>query len=58
MTDDEREVRDQVEEDREEDLELEGEQSGGVRGGDTIKVMGNTKWGDIELKRGIDTDKK
>jgi len=24
---------------------------------DVIKVMGNTKWGDIELKRGIDQDK-
>ena len=24
---------------------------------DIIKVMGNLKWGDIELKRGIDQDK-
>ena len=24
---------------------------------DVIKAMGNTKWGDIELKRGIDQDK-
>jgi phage tail-like protein len=24
---------------------------------DVIKVMGNTKWGDIELKRGVDQDK-
>jgi phage tail-like protein len=24
---------------------------------DVIKVMGNLKWGDIELKRGIDQDK-
>ena len=23
---------------------------------DVIKAMGNTKWGDIELKRGVDTD--
>jgi hypothetical protein len=56
MTEDDREVRDQVEEDRAEDLELDDEQSTGVRGGD--KAMGNTKWGDIELKRGIDSAKK
>ena len=24
---------------------------------DVIKAMGNTKWGDIELKRGVDQDK-
>jgi phage tail-like protein len=24
---------------------------------DVIKAMGNTKWGDIELKRGVDNDK-
>jgi hypothetical protein len=56
MTDNEREMRDQVEEDRQEDLELDDELSTGVRGGD--KATGNTKWGDIELKRGIDSNKK
>jgi hypothetical protein len=56
MTDDERELRDQAEEDRQEDLELDDELSTGVRGGD--KPLGNTKWGDVELKRGIDSAKK
>jgi hypothetical protein len=56
MTDDERDVRDQVEEDGQEDLELAEDRAGDVRGGDTAtdatkKLPGNTKWGDIELKR-------
>jgi hypothetical protein len=56
MTEDEREVRSQAEEDRAEDLEMDDELSSGVRGGD--KATGNTKWGDIELKRGVDSAKK
>jgi hypothetical protein len=55
MTDDEREIRNEAEEDRQEDLALDDERSTGVQGGDT--ATGNTKWGDIELKRGIDSAK-
>jgi len=55
MTDDERELREQVEEDRQEDLELDDDTLTAVRGG---QATGNTKWGDIELKRGIDSNKK
>ena len=56
MTDDERDLRNQAEEDREEDLELAEDGAADVRGGDSAttappKVPGNTKWGDIELKR-------
>ena len=36
------------------DLDVPEGDAGDVKGGqtDVIKVMGNTKWGDIELKRG------
>jgi hypothetical protein len=45
MTDDE---RTEVEEDREEDLELD-EKADEIRGG---TLPGQTKWGDQELKKG------
>lgn len=47
MTEKERDERTEVEEDREEDLELD-EKAEEVRGGE----MGHMKWGDQELKKG------
>jgi hypothetical protein len=49
MTEDE---RTEVEEDREEDLELD-EKADEIRGG---TLPGAKKWGDVQLKKGITTD--
>ena len=47
----EEDARKQAEEDTSEDLELRDEDAGKVSGG-TTALPGNTKWGDITLKRG------